>query len=74
MRKVVFLYLTVLLHDSWLVEAQEGDLISIQDMIQTMDDLLGNTNDTPTGVGSSGTSDPFLQGNSPNSTFSISQY
>ena len=69
MRKVFLLSLTVLLNDSWLVKAQEGDLISIQDMIQTMDDLLGNTNDTPLGVGSTGTSDPFLQGNSPSSTF-----
>lgn len=69
MRKVFLLFLTVLLNDSWLVKAQEGDLISIQDMIQTMDDLLGNTNDTPLGVGSTGTSDPFLQGNSPSSTF-----
>ena len=69
MRKVFLLFLTVLLNDSWLVKAQEGDLISIQDMIQTMDDLLGNTNDTPLGVGSTGTSDPFLQGNSPSSSF-----
>ncbi|MAK46980.1 MAG: hypothetical protein CMI24_06975 [Opitutae bacterium] len=69
MKKVFLLSLTVLLNDSWLVKAQEGDLISIQDMIQTMDDLLGNTNDTPLGVGSTGTSDPFLQGNSPSSTF-----
>ena len=69
MKKVVFLYLTVFLHGSWLVEAQEGDLISIQDMIQTMDDLLGNTNDTPTGIGTSGTFDPPLRGSSPNSTF-----
>ena len=69
MKKIVFLYLAVFLHGSWLVEAQEGDLISIQDMIQTMDDLLGNTNDTPSGIGTSGTFDPPLRGNSPNSTF-----
>ena len=69
MKKIVFLYLTVFLHGSWLVEAQEGDLISIQDMIQTMDDLLGNTNNTPSGIGTSGTFDPPLRGSSPNSTF-----